>query len=398
LLGDDLTHGIHECGDAAASLACGEHGVHDTRLDAYLHLGGCDSSRHANTALRVFTPVALVVGLDEFALGDAFDIGLLGVEVLQRVGSAVGFPEDQVVEVHIAGKLCALEHDAKTVHLGGVFNSELVFAVAEFNLVVLECSEVRHVTERNLLPFPTTTHVEYCDVCPAVFVATIAGFVQAWSCRFACDAQVEGNGNVLAPVGGCVDVDSACFCGIGLDRLETDVEGHVSIKNGRVLLDGGVNGVTRKSCLAVSFTHGVQCFYVGDVADFATELLGLTADDGEVAVAFVAGVPHAGDETVFLSGCDRVAVPSGACFEVLLEVVAREFVETFDGTHFANHDRDAFVVEAGLESAEKIVDGSLGAESGTGAGVCGVVARSLVFPVVELIHGSPIVLSVSICF
>ena len=152
LLGDDLAHGVHECGSAAAGLACGEHGVHDTRLDAYLHLGGCDSSRHANSALGICAPVALVVSLDEFALGDAFDVGLLGVEVLQCIGGAVGLPEDQVVEVHIAGELCALEHEAETVHLGGVFKSELICTVAEFNLIVLESSEVSHVTERNLFP------------------------------------------------------------------------------------------------------------------------------------------------------------------------------------------------------------------------------------------------------
>lgn len=123
MLGDDLTHGVQERGRCTASLVCGKHGVHDTRLDAYLHLGGYDNSRHANTALRVFTPVALVVGLDEFALGDALNVGLLGVEVLQRVCCAVGLPEEKIVEVHVTGELSSADDDAEGVHLGGVFES-----------------------------------------------------------------------------------------------------------------------------------------------------------------------------------------------------------------------------------------------------------------------------------
>lgn len=178
-----------------------------------------------------------------------------------------------------------------------------------------------------------------------------------------------------------------------MDRLVDDVQGHVAFCNDGVLIDGGINGVARKRCLTVSFTHGVERFDVGDVSDLAAELVHLTADNCEVAVAFVTGIPYAGDEAVLLCGCDRVAVPSGTCFEMLLEVVAGESIEALDGTHFANHDRNALVVETSLESAEEVVDGSLGAECGAGAGVCGVVARSLVFPVVE--HLAPIFVAAS---
>ena len=176
-----------------------------------------------------------------------------------------------------------------------------------------------------------------------------------------------------------------------MNRLVRNVESHIAIEDSRVFLDGGVNGVAWKCCLAVSFTHGVERFDIGDIADLAAELVHLTADNREVAVAFVAGIPNARNEAVLLGGGDRVAVPSGASFEMLLEIVAGESVKAFDGTHFTNHDRDTLVEKAGLEAAEQIVDGSLGAECGAGAGVRGIVTRSLVFPVVE--HLAPVFVS-----
>ena len=137
-----------------ACLACCEHGAYDTRHDIDVHLGGGGGFRHADSALCVCSPVALVVSLDEFALGDAFDAGLLGVETGESIGSAVGLPEEHVVEVHVTGELSAVKVDADGVHLGCVFKGELAFSVAEFNLVVLECSEVVDVAERNFVPLP----------------------------------------------------------------------------------------------------------------------------------------------------------------------------------------------------------------------------------------------------
>ena len=117
------------------------------RLHVHEHLGGCSYAWHADAALGVCSPVARGIRLDEFALGGAFEFRLLGVEVLECVGGTVGFPEEHVVEVHVAGELCAVEVDADGVHLGRIFESEFAFAVAEFNLVVLEGAEVFDVTE-----------------------------------------------------------------------------------------------------------------------------------------------------------------------------------------------------------------------------------------------------------
>ena len=171
------------------------------------------------------------------------------------------------------------------------------------------------------------------------------------------------------------------------------MECHVAIENLCVFLDGGIDGIARNCGLAVCFAHGVERFDIGDIADFAAELVHLTADDCEVAVAFVTGIPYAGDEAVLLCGGDCVAVPGCASFQVSLQIVTGEKVEAFDGAHFANHDRDTLVVETCLESAEQFVDGLLGTECGAGAGVCGVVTWSLVFPVVE--HLAPVFVAAS---
>ena len=315
------------------------------------HLG-CDCRACRADGDGGFAPVAGGVCLDEFTCSDAFELGLLCVEALQSVCGAVGLPKEHVVEVHVAGKLCAVKVDADSVYLREVCKGELAVFFTEFNLVVLEFCEVRNVTEAEFFPIPAAAHVEERDASPTVFAATIAGEVRATACGFAINAHVEGNSDILAPALADVDTHRACFGGVGLNSLVGNVEGHVTFGNRGVFFDCRIDSVTRECGLTVSFAHGVQCFDVGDVAHLALVLVRLAADNRKVAIAFVTGVPNARNEAVLLCGCDGVAVPSSACFEVLFEVVAGEEVETLDGAHFADHNRNALVVEAGLESAE----------------------------------------------
>ena len=362
MLSDDLTHAVHERCGTACSLVGVEGGLHCTRLHVYEHSGCGNSARHADSD-GTLAPVAICVCRDEFTLGDTFQLRLLGVEVLERVCGAVGLPEEDVVEVHVASELCAVNVDADGVNLGKVREGELIVAVAEFDLVILEGSEVIDVTEADFLPVPAAGHVEERNACPAVFAAAIAGCVQARACGFACDSHVEGDGYVLAPALVDVDTHGACFARVGLYGLVNDVEGVVAVGDFWVFLDCRVDGIARNCGEVVSFTHGVEGFVIGDVADFTLILVGLAADNGEVAVTFVAGIPHARNEAVLLCCCDRVAVPSSASPQVGFKIVAGKFVETLDSAHFADHDRDALIVEASLEAAEELVDGFLGAES-----------------------------------
>ena len=156
-------------------------------------------------------------------------------------------------------------------------------------------------------------------------------------------------------------------------------------------LDGGINGVARNTRLAIGLAHGVQGFHIDDVAHIAAELVDLAADNREVAVAFVTGIPYAGNKAVLLCRSDRVAVPGRTRFEMRLQIVAGEGTKTLDRTHLANHDRDALVVETGLESAKQVVDGLFGTERRAGASMRSIVTRSLVFPVIE--HLAPVLVT-----
>ena len=153
-------------------------------------------------------------------------------------------------------------------------------------------------------------------------------------------------------------------------------------------LDGGINGVARNTRLAIGLAHGVQGFHIDDVAHIAAKLADLAANNREVAITFVTGIPYTGDEAVLLCRSNRVAVPGRTRFEMRLEVIAGKGIETLDRTHLANHDRDAIVVETGLEAAEQLIDRTFGTERRAGASVRSIVARCFVFPVVE--HFAPV--------
>ena len=94
LLCDSLAECVHERCCAVRGFAGGEGCADNSRLHVYAEASRLGDAWHANAALCICAPVTRCVRLDEFALGGAFEFGLFGIEILERVCGAVSFPEE----------------------------------------------------------------------------------------------------------------------------------------------------------------------------------------------------------------------------------------------------------------------------------------------------------------